>query len=91
MSDETNALLALKNAWTGALTSAEALKTLGPAVAALPPATPLAEVDLDTYHRLTLANANAAQALRGLVEELRRRLGGHGQEHAVGAPAADSD
>ena len=37
--------------------------------------TALADLDLETYHRVTLAQSNAVMALRGLVEELRRKRG----------------
>jgi hypothetical protein len=71
MMDET-ALLALKNAWTGAVAAADRLRDLGPQVAAIDdPA--LADSDLDTYHQVALAHAIAALALRGLIEELRRK------------------
>lgn len=69
---EENALLALKNAWNGAVKASEEIKALEPAVAGLDAGTPLADLDLDTYERVTLAQANAAAALRGLVEQLRR-------------------
>jgi hypothetical protein len=71
MMDET-ALLALKNAWTGAVAAADRLRDLGPQVASIAdPA--LADSDLDTYHQVALAHAIAALALRGLIEELRRK------------------
>lgn len=70
---EVNAVLALKNAWNGAVAASDDVRAQSPAVAGLPDGATLADLDLDTYHRLSLAHANAAQALRGLVEELRRR------------------
>jgi hypothetical protein len=73
MSDESNALMALKNAWSGAVAASDRVRDLLPKVAGLADATPIGELDLETYHNLALAQANAAQALRGLVEELRRR------------------
>jgi hypothetical protein len=72
MSDESNALLALKNAWTGAVNASDRVREMSSAVANLPDATPLSQVDLETYHTVALAQANAVQALRGLIEELRR-------------------
>ncbi len=69
---EENALLALKNAWNGAVTASEEVRILAPAVGSLAESTPLADLDLDTYDRLTFAQANAVMALRGLVEHLRR-------------------
>ena len=73
MSDETNAVHALKNAWTGAVAASERVRELSPAVTGLSDTTPLAQIDLDAYHAVALAQANAVQALRGLIEELRRR------------------
>ena len=73
MSDETNALLALKNAWTSAVNASDRVRDLAPAVAGLPEETPLAQVDLETYHNVALAQANAVMALRGLIEALRAR------------------
>jgi hypothetical protein len=73
MSDEANALLALKNAWAGAVTASAAVRDLDPAVQALPADAPLGSVDLERHHHLALAQANAVQALRGLIEQLRAR------------------
>jgi hypothetical protein len=72
MSDESNALLALKNAWSGAVAASDEVRKMAPAVAGLDEATPLAGVDLETYHRVALAQANAVLALRGLVEQLQK-------------------
>jgi hypothetical protein len=77
MSDDANALLALKNAWNGAVSASEPVRELGPAVRGLPDALPLGELDLDTYARLTSAQANAVEALRGLIEDLARRRAAH--------------
>lgn len=52
---------ALKNAWTSAIAAAEELKGVS-----------LDPVDLEAIQPKVLAQANAAQALRGLVEQLRR-------------------
>ena len=71
MSNETNALLALKNAWNGAITASDRLRELAPAVAALPEDADVRALDLETYHNAALAQAVAAQALRGLLEEFR--------------------
>jgi hypothetical protein len=73
MSYETDALLALRNAWTGALESADRLREAGAAVLGQSSGASIAEVDLEACVGVVLANANAAQALRGLVEELRRK------------------
>jgi hypothetical protein len=71
MSDEGNALLALKNAWTGAVTTSTTVRDLDAVVQALPADTPLVSVDLEGYHRAALAAANAFEALRGLIEQLQ--------------------
>jgi hypothetical protein len=73
MSDESNALLALKNAWTGAVNASDRVREMSPVVASLPDATPLSQVDLETYHTVALAQSNAVMALRGLIEKLREK------------------
>lgn len=73
VSEETNALSALKNAWTGAVEASEKVRALAPAVQALDEHTPIDRLDLEDYHRLTVAQATAVMALRGLIEQLRRR------------------
>ena len=70
---DATALLALKNAWNGAVATADRLRDLGPQVAAIADPASLADSDLDTYHQVALAHANAVLALRGLIEELRRK------------------
>jgi len=70
---EENALLALKNAWNGAVEASDQVREMAPSVAGLADGTPLADLDLETYQRVTLAQSNAVMALRGLVEELRRQ------------------
>jgi hypothetical protein len=40
---------------------------------ALPPTAVIQDIDLETCSTLAEANANAAQALRGLVETLKQR------------------
>ncbi len=72
MSENVNAVLALKNAWNGAILASDEVRALGPSVQALPETTDLAALDVETWHRLALTQANAAQALRGLVEQLRQ-------------------
>jgi hypothetical protein len=76
MSDEGNALLALKNAWSGAVTTSTSVRDLGAVVQALPADTPLAAVDLEQYHHVALAAANAVEALRGLIEQMQARVAG---------------
>ena len=73
MSNETNALLAFKNAWTGAIAASDRLRELAPSVGALPDDADVRTLDLQTYLQATLAQAIAAQALRGLVEEFQRQ------------------
>jgi hypothetical protein len=72
MMDET-ALLALKNAWNGAVAAGDRLRDLGAQVASIADPASVAGPDLETYHQVALAHANAALALRGLIEELRRK------------------
>jgi hypothetical protein len=71
--DEANAVLALKNAWLGAVTSGQELTNLAPSVEGLPEDTKLAALDFETYHRLVGAHANAVMGLRGLIDELKRQ------------------
>lgn len=59
---EPNVGQALQHAWNSVLASAEELKALTPDPA-----------NLEAIQPKVLAQANAAQALRGLVEELRRQ------------------
>jgi hypothetical protein len=76
MSDEGNALLAMKNAWAGVVTASAAVRDLDAVVQALPAETPLAALDLERYHHVALAEANAIEALRGLIEQMRERVAG---------------
>jgi hypothetical protein len=73
MSDDSNALVALKNAWTGAVAASDQVREFAPSVLGLTDASSLADIDLDACHRVTLAQSNAVMALRGLVEQLRRK------------------
>src|SRR5258708_6443310 len=66
MSEETNALLALKHAWNGAVAASDAVRDLAPQVLALNDATPVRGLDLEAYHRVALAQSIAVMALRGL-------------------------
>ena len=75
MSDESNALLALKNAFSGVVNSADRVREVSASLTTLPETTPLAQIDLETYHNVALAQANAAMALRGVIEEIRRKSG----------------
>lgn len=83
--DEGNAILALKNAWSGAVAATDRLRELAPAVEGLPDTATLTSLDLETYHRAAMAQAIAASALRGLLEALQERAG-QGQAAAGGAP-----
>lgn len=73
MSNETNALLALKNAWNGAITASDRLREMAPSLAALPEETDVRTLDLEAYHKAALAQALATMALRGLIDDLRRQ------------------
>lgn len=71
---EQNAVLALQNAWNGAVNASAELTNVATSVAALPATTLVSELDLAGYRRVILGHANAAMALQGLVEELQRKL-----------------
>jgi hypothetical protein len=73
MTEHPNALLALKNAWSGVVAANERLRELESAVVALPADTPVEQLDLNEYHGAVSAHATAVMALRGLIEELQRR------------------
>jgi len=66
---------ALKASLRGARSAAEALADVLTRVEATDPRADVADADLDDLQRLTLANAIAAQALRGLVETMLKRRG----------------
>jgi hypothetical protein len=74
MADATE-IEALKASMRGAREAAGALSDLGARVEAIDSHTDVPPADLDDLQRLTLANALAAQALRGLVETMLRRRG----------------
>ena len=71
--DEESAVLAFKNAWLGAVTSAEELARMAPAVEALPEDTSVASLDFEGYHRVLGAHANAVMAVRGLLDDLKSK------------------
>ena len=73
MSNETNALLALKNAWAGAIAASDRLRELGAAVDSLPEDADVRTLDLETFRNAALAQSIAALALRGLIEEFQPR------------------
>jgi hypothetical protein len=66
---------ALKASMRGARAAAAALSDIGARVEVIDPHTGVPDADLDDLQRLTLANALAAQALRGFVETMLRRRG----------------
>ena len=68
---------ALKASMRGARSAAGALAEIATRVEATDPRGDVADADLDDLQRLTLANAIAAQALRGLVETMLKRRGKH--------------
>ena len=74
MSDLTE-IEALKASLRGARAAAGAMTDIAARGEAIDPRTDVADADLDELQRLTLANAIAAQALRGLVETMLKRRG----------------
>jgi hypothetical protein len=66
---------ALKASMRGARTAADALAVIATKVEAADSQVDVPDADLDDLQRLTLANAIAAQALRGLVETMLKRRG----------------
>jgi hypothetical protein len=76
---------ALKSSMRGALRAAEALGAVATRVDDIDPHADVAEKDLDDLQRLSLANAVAAQALRGLVESMLKRRGKIAEPVADGA------
>ena len=70
---DANEIRALKASLLGALETARALEGIKSKVNALDPQGDVAAADLEELARLTLANAVASQALRGLVEGIRSR------------------
>jgi hypothetical protein len=74
MSDPSE-LAALKASLRGAVAAAQALAPVADRLEQLPPGSDVLPADLDELTRLSLANAIAAQALRGLVETMLVRRG----------------
>ena len=70
---EENAVLALQNAWNGAIAASAEVQKLAPAVAGLATSTPVDTLDLAAYRKATLAQSIAVMALYGVVEELQRK------------------
>jgi hypothetical protein len=80
VSNETNALLALKNAFAGAIAASDRLRELDPGVQGLPENTDVGALDLEAFRDAALAQSLAALALRGLIEELQPRTDASAQE-----------
>jgi hypothetical protein len=74
---------ALKASTRGALHAAETLGTVATKIDDIDPSADISGDDLDELQRLSLANALAAQALRGLVESMLKRRG------KIAAPVAE--
>lgn len=74
MADVTE-IEALKASLRGARNAADHLSDIAARVDAVDPHAGVSDADLDQLQRLTLANAIAAQALRGLVETMLTRRG----------------
>jgi hypothetical protein len=66
---------ALKASLRGARNAAVSLDDVASRLEAADVRSDVADADLDELQRLTLANAIAAQALRGLVESMLKRRG----------------
>ena len=90
MADVTE-IEALKASMRGVRSSADALVPVAVKVEGTDPDTDVSDADLDDLQRLTLANAIAAQALRGLVETMLRRRGKLAQDAAEESGAAGID
>ena len=73
MTEHPNALLALKNAWSGVVAATDRIRELEGTVLALPADTPVEQLDLQEFRGVVMAHATAVMALRGLIEELDRR------------------
>ena len=82
---------ALKASMRGARLAADALAAVAERVEKTDPHADVADADLDELQRLTLANAVAAQALRGLVESMLKRRGKLAQETAEDSGSSGVD
>jgi len=90
MADVTE-IEALKASLRGARVAAEALAGVAERAERTDPRADVADGDLDELQRLTLANAVAAQALRGLVETMLKRRGKLAQETTEESGSAGVD
>ena len=66
---------ALRASLRGAHSAAAGLQDVAARIAKMDAGADVGDADLDELQRLTLANAVAAQALRGLVESMLKRRG----------------
>jgi hypothetical protein len=80
---------ALKASVRGAVRAAAQLGPVGVKVEDIQPHGDIADTDLDELQRLSLANALAAQALRGFVESMLKRRGRVAVAAAEGAGGID--
>ena len=80
---------ALKASLRGARRTAEALSDIATTVERTDVHAGVADGDLDDLQRLSLANALAAQALRGLVESMLKRRGKLPEPVAEGSGGID--
>ena len=87
---DANEIGALQASLRGARQSAERLAGVSGRVEAADPHAEIGDADLDELHRLALANAVAAQALRGFVETMLRRRGKI-EEAAVGETSGEDE
>jgi len=76
---------ALKASLRGARRTSEALSDVTARTESADPRADVPDSDLDELHRLALANAVAAQALRGLVEAMLKRRGKNAEPVADGS------
>jgi hypothetical protein len=79
---ESNEIEALKASFRGAISTAHTLAALTENVMALDRAEGISSEVLDELGRVTLAHAVSSQALRGLIESMRRRRD-HGSETLI--------
>ena len=74
MSQDSNDLMALQNAVQGVLAASERVREVASSVTGLDLSASIKDVDLTQLHSVALAQAIAAEALRGYVEELQRKM-----------------
>lgn len=90
MADVTE-IEALKASMRGAQNAAAQLADIAVKVEAVDPHSEPSDTDFDELQRLTLANALAAQALRGLVETMLKRRGKLAAEASADAENAPEE